>query len=233
MLFVFFFAACNQEKPKTVYYRVNNKILNQKEFDKINSKLRKQFAHAAKYVEITENITDSIVSHDSIIKTFNIKINLSSNKPENQKIYSFLNKKLPPTILTSINNKKIDLSKLEGKPTLLNFWFTTCQPCMDEMPALNKIKENLKGKVNFIAITFENKKSVENFLKTHKFNFIQIAGANGFIKELGIEHYPKNIFIDKNGIVRKIDIGIPDSVSNGKLKSGNGKEFEKYIKSLL
>jgi len=235
LLVVFSLAACHQNEPKKVYYRYKNtnKILSQKEFDTITNKIIKKFAHAAKHVEIKENIIDSIVSHDSIIKTFSIKINLATSKPEKQKIYSFLNKKLPPTIFTSINNKKIDLSKLKGKPTLLNFWFTTCQPCMDEMPALNKIKENLKGKVNFIAITFESKKSVENFLKTHKFNFIQIAGAKGFIKELGIEHYPKNIFIDKNGIVRKIDSGIPDSMNHGKLKGGNGKEFEKYIKSLL
>ena len=235
ILLVLIFAACNQEKPKTTYYRLqkNSKILNKKEFDKSISEIRKQFAHAAKYVEIKENIIDSTISHDSIIKTFNIKVTLSSNKPNKEKIFSFLNKELPSTILTSINNKKIDISKLNGIPTVLNFWFTTCKPCMDEMPALNKIKKRFKGKVNFIAITFENKKSVEKFLKTHEFNFIQIAGATEYIKELGIEHYPKNIFIDKNGIVRKIESGVPDTINNGKLKGGNGKEFEKYIESLL
>ena len=54
-----------------------------------------------------------------------------------------------------------------------------------------------------------------------------------FIDKLGIKNIPKNIFIDKNGIVKRIEDGISYKDKNRKLKMGKGKEFEEYIKSLL
>ena len=53
--------------------------------------------------------------------------------------------------------------QLIGKPTMINFWFTRCAPCIDEMPVLNKIKEKYKDDFNFIAITYEKKEDVEKY----------------------------------------------------------------------
>ncbi len=231
---------CNSQKVRTTYFKEqkSGKIFNRTELNEFNAQVMKKFKPMFKSVRVQNVIIDSTISHDSIIKTFEIKIVVSNKmdvaKPKKEKIYSYLNKKLPSFVSFSLKNKKIDLSKLNGKPTLLNFWFTTCIPCIGEMPVLNKIMEKYKDKVNFIAITYENKKSVERFLEKHKYNFIQIAGASKFIDTLGINKFPKNIFIDRNGIVRRIEDGIPYAGKNGnKLKMGNGKEFEKYIESLL
>jgi len=232
-------AGCNSQKAKTTYFKEqkSGKIINRNELNKLKIQVKKRLGPLFQHVQVNEKIIDSTVSHDSIIKTFTIAVTVSNKKtttkPQKEKIYSYLNKRLPPFTSISMNNKKIDLSRLNGKPTLLNFWFTTCIPCIGEIPVLNQIMNKYKGKVNFISITYENKKSVEAFLKTHKFNFEKITGASEFINELGIRNFPKNIFIDKNGIVRRIDEGIPYIKKNGKLKMGNGKEFEKYIKELL
>ena len=228
---------CNSQKARTTYFKEqkSGKIYNREELNQLDTQLLKKFKPMFKFAEVKNTIIDSTISHDSIIKTFKINLILSNKmtKPKKEKIYSYLNKKLPSFVLSSLNDKKIDISKLDGKPTLLNFWFTTCIPCIAEMPVLNQIMNKFKGKVNFIAITYENKNSVENFLKKHKYNFIQIAGASEFIDTLGIKNFPKNIFIDKNGIVRRIEEGISYKDKNGKLKMSEGKEFEEYIKSLL
>src|SRR5699024_8132896 len=34
------------------------------------------------------------------------------------------------------------------KPTFVNFWFTNCPPCIEELPALNELKEKYKNKIN-------------------------------------------------------------------------------------
>ncbi len=231
--------SCNKETPKTTFYKTSDsgKLLNKVEYSEFILKLSNKFKIISDNVKISEILTDSIVKNDSIIKTYklDVKIGVSNDnpKPKKENIYSFIDKKLPSQTLYTIDNKEINLNNLIGKPTILNFWFTSCKPCIDEMPILNKIMKKYTDKVNFISITFEKKESVEQFFKKHKFDYLTIIDAEKFIEQLGIQSYPKNVFIDKNGIVRKIESGIPYISENGKMEIGNGEEFEKYIKELL
>lgn len=228
-------SACQQQKPKATYYKVQGSktILNQEAYNGFLKKVEKQFkSSTAKFMEVHQFLLDSMVSHDSIIKTIKIQINLSDKKPKKEKIYSLLNQPFPETILSTIHNKSIDLSTLRGKPTVLNFWFTTCTPCIEEMPVLNKIKQKFEGKVNFIAITFSSQKSVAQFLKTHRFDYRQVAGADSLTKALGIEFYPKNIILDKDGVVKEIT-GSLTHLKNGKEVAGDGKDFEAAINAIL
>jgi peroxiredoxin len=43
---------------------------------------------------------------------------------------------------TTLDNKRIELSKLKGQVVVINFWFTRCQPCIEEMPGFNKLVES-------------------------------------------------------------------------------------------
>jgi len=231
--------SCKKETPMTTFYKTSDsgKILNKAEYDEFKNNLFTKLKLISKDVELSEILTDSIISNDSIIKIYKLdfKIGDSSqeSKPKKEKIYSYLDKELPAQILYTIDNKEINLKKFVGKPTILNFWFATCKPCIDEMPVLNKIMKKYSGKINFISITYEKKEDVELFLKNHQFDYLTVVGADKFIDLLGIQAFPKNIFIDKNGVVRKIEDGIPYIFENGKMKMGNGEEFEKFIEKLL
>ncbi|MFA5296907.1 MAG: TlpA disulfide reductase family protein [Lutibacter sp.] len=234
--------SCQKETQKQTFYKTSDtgKILTLKEYDNFKNELLiklTKFKQDSENVALNETLTDSVISNDSIIKTykFDIKIEISGkeSKTEKEKIYNYLNKELPSQILYTIDNKEIRLKDFAGKPTVLNFWFITCKPCIDEMPVLNKIMKKYSDKVNFISITFENKENVKLFLNTHQFDYLTIVGAESFIDQLGIQAFPKNIFIDKNGIVRKIKDGIPYTSENGKMIMGNSDEFEKFIKELL
>ena len=236
LVLMLIFSACQQEKPKVTYYKVQGSktIMNQEAYDGLLRKVEKQFkSSTAKFMEVQQFLVDSVVSNDSIIKTVKINIKLSDKKrPKKEKIYSLLNKKFPATTLMSLNNKRIDLSRLNGKPTVLNFWFTTCAPCIDEMPVLNRIRQKFEGKVNFIAITFNKDAAVKQFLKSHQFDYTQVAGASEFTKELGLEQYPKNVIIDQNGIVRKIS-GPLTHLKNGKEVIADEKDFVASINAIL
>src|SRR5437764_11377287 len=57
-------------------------------------------------------------------------------------------------VVTKID--EIALKKIlhpNGKPLLVNFWATWCDPCREEFPDLVKINADYKGKVDFITIT--------------------------------------------------------------------------------
>lgn len=43
-----------------------------------------------------------------------------------------------------------------GKPLLVNFWATWCDPCREEFPDLVKLDAEYKGKIDFITISLDD-----------------------------------------------------------------------------
>jgi thiol-disulfide isomerase/thioredoxin len=50
-----------------------------------------------------------------------------------------------------------------GKPLLVNFWATWCDPCREEFPDLVKVDQQYKGKIDFITVSLDE---VENISTT-------------------------------------------------------------------
>ncbi|MCX8531305.1 TlpA family protein disulfide reductase [Chryseobacterium luquanense] len=98
--------------------------------------------------------------------------------------------------------KNFDKNFLSGKPTFINFWFTRCPPCIEEIPLLNELKEKFKGKANFITISFNDKKTIDEFTKQQPFNFQHIADSKKQIDGLNISAFPTSLILDKNGIIK-------------------------------
>ena len=59
-----------------------------------------------------------------------------------------------------------------GKPLLVNFWATWCEPCREEFPDLVKLDAEYKGKIDFITISLDDltelNTSVPKFLSEMK-----------------------------------------------------------------
>ncbi len=188
-------------------------------------------------VIIKDNFKIVRQNQDSLIYSYNWDIQIGEPKVKEKNTFEpedYIDKEFPLPLLTTLDNKKLSIKDLKGKPTLINFWFTTCKPCIEEMPILNGIKSQLKDSANFLAITFENTEKTKAFLKRYNFTFRQIANAEKFINSMNMTSYPVNIFLDKNGIVRKIENGIPYIIDEGnKMKMGDGKEFLTTLRELL
>ncbi|MFY0592185.1 TlpA family protein disulfide reductase [Roseivirga sp.] len=152
---------------------------------------------------------------------------------EKDKVHELVGKKFPSKVLASLSGKDVSLSDFEGKPTMINLWFVACAPCIDEMPVLNGIKAKYEKDVNFLSITFDKKERVNKLLEKHDFDFFHIVEAKDFLAEIGVQGYPKNIFLNKEGIIERIEGGIPYTPIDGKLVRGDGKEFYDYIEELL
>ncbi len=132
----------------------------------------------------------------------------------------------------TLNGDSLSLENLLGKPTLINFWFTSCAPCIAEMDALNEIKKQFGNKVNFIAITYNTKEIVNDFLKTKQFDFTHIVEAFNEIDFWKISSYPTNVFLDKNGKIVKMtnSISLTEKCVEGKPDKS---EFIKILNNLL
>lgn len=204
-----------------------------------NEQIEKFKAFSSKVV-IKDNFKEIRRSNDSVIYSYKWDIKIGEVQgaiTEDNKNFDpdqYIDKEFLIPQLMTLNNKTIDLNDLKGKPTLINFWFTTCKPCIEEMPILNKIKTTFKDSVNFVAITFETTTKVRQFLTKHKFNFQQIPNAEKFIDALNMTSFPVNVFLDKSGKVVRIENGIPYTLDkNKKLIEGDGKDFENTLRKLL
>ena len=180
-------------------------------------------------------IKETQIKKDSIIKRITFAIN--TKKPENQmnsgSLSEYLNKEFPKFDLNTLSGKNFKSVQLKGKPTMINFWFTSCKPCIEEMPVLNKIKEKYKNDFNFIAVTYEKKEDVKNFLEKYPFHFKHLINAKEFTDQLGMKSYPKNLFLDKNGVLKYIENGIPYKFTKGEeMKMGEGNRIIEIIEEL-
>lgn len=75
--------------------------------------------------------------------------------------------------VTQIDEVKLkELLKPNGKPLLINFWATWCDPCREEFPDLVKINADYKEKIDFITISLDDlaeiRREVPKFLAEMK-----------------------------------------------------------------
>ena len=155
---------------------------------------------------------------------------VTSREEFKETIYDLKGKELPKFELKLLNGEILNSESLKGKPTLINLWFSNCQPCIDEMPLFNTIKSTLGNDVNFIALTFQDEIEVRDFLKTNIFDFVHVIDSQEYIDKMGIKGYPKTLILDKNLTVIEIEKGIPKDYANEKR---NRAEFVSRLSNLL
>lgn len=116
----------------------------------------------------------------------------------------------PDFNVTSVKGENIQLSKLKGQVVVLNFWFTRCGPCIEEMPALNQLVKFYSGKkVKFISFAPEDSLSLEKFFQQHPFNFTAIPNSEDIRRNIFklFSAWPYAIIIDKEGRISKMWFG--------------------------
>lgn len=117
--------------------------------------------------------------------------------------------RLPAFTLKTLEGKQIITTDLKGKVVMFNFWSTTCGSCIKEIPELNALKKNYGKNVVFIAPLPESSAEAKQFLAKHPYDFIIAPNAKDVFEQLGIDGYPKNFFVGKDGIIREVKEGTP------------------------
>ncbi|MBI5886879.1 MAG: TlpA family protein disulfide reductase, partial [Deltaproteobacteria bacterium] len=65
-----------------------------------------------------------------------------------RKKYEPVNAGLAPIdfTLSDLDGRQVSLKDFRGKVIFLNFWATTCKPCEEEMPSMQKLYDALRGR---------------------------------------------------------------------------------------
>ena len=120
---------------------------------------------------------------------------------------------MPNVAVTRLDGSTIDLTALRGKPVVLNWWHTTCSPCIAEMPELNKLVEKYEGHdIEFLAIANNEIAELTPFLKRHPFTYDIALGDEEAMRILG-QIYPRHVIIDGDGkVVLDLNSGSSDVI---------------------
>lgn len=92
----------------------------------------------------------------------------------------------PDFALDDLMGKRVTLKQHRGKVVFLNFWATWCPPCIQEMPTMEKLHQDLaKDGLVLLAINFqETPNQVKAFFREHNLTFAALLDRDGKVFEL-------------------------------------------------
>ena len=130
--------------------------------------------------------------------------------------------------LKSLEGKAVGLETFRGKPLVINFFASWCDPCREEMPLLNQLASgsNRDG-YHILGIAVEDTRAaVMQYVAEAKLVFPIALDLNSTVKRAyRIFGPPATFFIDSRGVVQDIVIGpmTPERVREGLKKAGGAR----------
>ncbi|MCJ7468558.1 MAG: TlpA family protein disulfide reductase [Maribacter sp.] len=73
--------------------------------------------------------------------------------------------------LVDRQGKPFDFDSVKDEVVLINFWASWCQPCVQEMPSLQKLYDEYGQKVRFLFIAQDEKIKVDAFMTKKQYSF--------------------------------------------------------------
>jgi thiol-disulfide isomerase/thioredoxin len=110
----------------------------------------------------------------------------------------------PEISFTDAADKKLTLADFKGRVVLLNFWATWCAPCVEEMPALDRLQA-AKGSADFmvlaLALDRQGKPLVEPFLQKLAVKSLPmyIDASSAAMRAFNLRGLPTTILLDRDG----------------------------------
>lgn len=130
--------------------------------------------------------------------------------------------------VTDTEGNAVKLSGYFGKPIIINFWATWCEPCKSELPAFDKAYKEYGGDITFLMVNLtdgyrDSVDSVKEFVRENKYGFpvyfdMEYDASNAY----KISSIPLTVLIDKKGNMYKSHIG-----------AMNESKLNEYINALL
>ncbi|HEY6454603.1 MAG TPA: TlpA disulfide reductase family protein [Steroidobacteraceae bacterium] len=119
---------------------------------------------------------------------------------------------LPETIaLPDSNGKMHHLAEYRGRPLVLNFWATWCEPCRREIPLLTGLHRKYGNAVQIVGVAVDFQKDVLQYAQAKAINYPLLMGEKdglAAVNALGMETVlPFTVFADAHGDIVAVKVG--------------------------
>jgi cytochrome c biogenesis protein CcmG/thiol:disulfide interchange protein DsbE len=89
-------------------------------------------------------------------------------------------KPAPPLPAAVLQAPKATLASLRGKPALINFWASWCEPCRKEAPELERFSRSLQGSASLVGVDYTDESgAARGFIHEYGWTFPVLADPDG------------------------------------------------------
>lgn len=117
----------------------------------------------------------------------------------------------PEFSLADLKGNAVRLANLKGKVVFVNVWATWCEPCRQEMPAMQALYTTLAGPdFEMLAVNSDqsDRSVVEHFVQGNGLSFPVLPDPNLQVAErYQVTGYPETFVIDRNGTIVAHELG--------------------------
>ncbi len=112
---------------------------------------------------------------------------------------------------------EVDVAADRGRVRIVDFWATWCEPCREELPALDRLREDLGPRgLEVYAVSFdEDRSQIPLFLEKTpvRFRILWDRGGDRYAAAHDVNRLPTTLVVDRRGIIRYVHEGFEESTA--------------------
>ena len=116
---------------------------------------------------------------------------------------SFAGRLAPAFRLLSLAQKPVQLRAFRGKVVVLDFWETSCIPCVKAMPQLQQLQDQYGDKVVVIGVLLDPGASerAQGILRRQQARYLNVVGTKVEESAHQVRSFPRYVVVGKDGKV--------------------------------
>jgi len=109
----------------------------------------------------------------------------------------------PDFELPDMHGKRWSLRALRGRPVLVSFWASWCQPCVEEMPSLEVLVRRLGDRAAVLAVSVDDDwDAIRKFFPRGTPLTVLLDSSREVPARYGTSKFPESFLVDPSGRVR-------------------------------
>lgn len=144
-----------------------------------------------------------VINNDILAKWF-------TDSKSNIPVVPEIGSAVPQIDLQTNAGESFNIDDLHGKPVVINFWASWCGPCRLEMPIFKEYQHEYGDDLIFLAINIgETPDQIQAFIEEMELDLTVLLDPTDRVWDsFGLRGLPSTFFVDADGIIRFIHIGV-------------------------
>ena len=122
--------------------------------------------------------------------------------PAGKQTETVLGRAAPDVVVQNLDGGRVSLAALRGRPVVLNFWASWCEPCRQEEGPLKAAAQRWAGTVAFLGVDIQDSPAAaREYLTQAQYPYPVGRPVSAVPPAYGVKAPPETFFIDGRGVV--------------------------------